>query len=213
MFKIYSLATGLSGKKLTKALFTLAGAGLVAVVSTTPRAAEAASLNWNFLFSNSLQADITIQTSGPITTGVTNSITGISGTIGGTGRPCISSNDCYIITGLNTSYGSPTNTFQYNPTVYPSDPNAFFTDLYGISFDTSETAQWNISFQAGGSTYGKADYYLTDGSITIPEYGPIQGPGPAAPVPAPSPLPIFGAIAAFGTSRRLRSRVLSSQLR
>lgn len=202
----------LSEKKFNSKLSMLLATGLAAIASAAPPAAEAGSLNWKFKYSNQLEADVTVQANGinPLIPGNTYSITSISGTIGAVAGVC--GTGCFPITGLSNFYGE-TNTFQYNPTLNPNDPNAFFTDLAGIGFTTSETANWSLYWSLAFPDFGPADSYFTDSATTTPQDGSIIGAGPQAPVPTPGPVPIFGASAAFGMSRRLRRRVLTSRLR
>ena len=217
MFTLNLKASKLSVSHFVNSLSAMAAAGLVAVVCT-PRAAEAGSLNWKFKYANQIEADVTVQANGAgsIDPGVLYTITGASGTIGAVGGVCGAT--CFNITGLS-NYNGATNTFQYNPSLNPNDPFAFVTDVDGISFVTDEVASYNIYWSINSPTLGIADSYTTNSpsasAASIPLAGSIIVAGPSAPVPSsvPGPLPIFGAGAAFGMSRRLRHRVLSSKLR
>jgi len=217
MFTLNLKASKLPLNYFTNSLSAMAAAGLVAVVCT-PRAAEAGSLNWKFKYANQIEADVTVQANGAgsIDPGVLYTITGASGTIGAVGGVCGAT--CFNITGLS-NYNGATNTFQYNPSLNPNDPSAFITDIDGISFVTNEVASFNIYWSINSPTLGIADSYTTNSpsasAASIPLAGSIIVAGPSAPVPSsvPGPLPIFGAGAAFGMSRRLRRRVLSSKLR
>jgi len=202
MYKPYLSTYRPSKIALPLAMKALSIAGIAAVVAA-PLAADAGTLTWNFTYANSLSATVTVEADppNPLVLGTVYNITSISGTIGG-----------YTITGLS-SFNSATNAFKY-------DPSGIFTDSDGVSFLTNEPLQpgpgfvsWNLYNSLGTSPgiYGIADTYETTSPSTNPLTGAIIEPGP--PAPAPGPLPIFGASAAFGVSRRLRRRLLASQLR
>jgi hypothetical protein len=190
-------------------LLGMAAAGLAVAVSA-PKAAGAATFNWAFTFSNGLPANVTVTANGlnPLTPGTPYSIQSITGTIGGFN----------IIPTTPIAYNGASNLIQisdpYNSTV------PFWTNSDGFSFSTTESpiSSWNI-YSSVASGFAAADLYDTDsvsdpaGSGTIIVAGPPAPPAPPAPTSVPGPLPIFGACAAFGFSRRLRRRVLTSGLR
>jgi len=202
-----------SAKFFTRAISLVAVVG-VAAEFAAPRSAEAGSLTWAFTFSNGIDANVTVNAT-PVTlaTGTTYSITSITGTIGTLSGVCQAGPNKCDITGLNTTFNTPSNQFQYNPTLSPNDPTAFFTNFQGISFNTSETAEWNIYFNVDDGTFQVANSYETNSSYFTGQgvqSGVIPVPGPPAPIPTPGPLPILGASAAFGMSRRLRRRIITS---
>jgi hypothetical protein len=182
-------------------------AGLAVAVSA-PKAAGAATLSWTFSFLNGLSATLNVTANGadPITPGISYSITGITGIKG-------------IIGGFNIStttpiaYNSASNLIQISNPCDSTLP--FWTNSDGFSFSTDDpsTSSW-IIFTSNPSVFNVPDSYNTTNLTTGPAgVGTIIVAGPAAPIPAPGPLPIFGACAAFGISRRLRRRVLTSGLR
>ena len=205
MFGLFS-ASKASTKFFTGALPVMAAAGLAVAVSA-PKIAGAATLNWAFTFSNGLPANVTVTANGlnPLTPGTPYSIQSITGTIGGFN----------ISPTTPIAYNGASNLIQisdpYNSTI------PFWTNSDGFSFSTTESpiSSWNI-YSSVASGFAVADLYDTDsvsdpaGSGTIIVAGP---PAPPAPTSVPGPLPIFGACAAFGFSRRLRRRVLTSGLR
>jgi hypothetical protein len=204
---LYSKPSPFLKRHASTAMALMAVAGFAAGVAT-PQAAEAGVHSWQFKYSNNLEANVTLAFAGALTPATTFNITGITGYIG-----AVSGVGGFNITGLS-SYAGASNQFQYNPTLSPNDPNAFFTDVDGISFTTDETASWNI--YNTGSGFAVANAYTTDSASTVIKNGSIIVAGPPAPPQfsvVPGPLPIFGAAAAFGMSRRLRRRVLTSQLR
>lgn len=207
MVYLSSKISSFSRRHSSTAMALMAVAGFAAGVAT-PKAAEAATHNWKFNYNNNLEADVILSYDGPFVPSTTFNITGISGTIGG-----------FNITGLSTTFGPPSNQFQ---ALSSSDVNVL-TNTAGISFVTGEVllvgpplvySKWNIF--NNGSGFATANRYVTSSPSTSPSSGTLLVPGPPAPPQfsvVPGPLPIFGAAAAFGMSRRLRRRVLTSQLR
>ena len=136
------------------------------------------------------------------TANTTYTITGISGTYsrGGT---------TYTITGLGNRGGAD-NTFRWDGT--QSSP--IIATNNGISFfvDSSPAYQVNL-YATSGAGYRPIFFQGTgfsgaDGNIASSQLSPVYpAPGPSD---VPGPLPLFGAVAAFQASRRLRRRLSTS---
>jgi len=203
MFSLIGNVSKVSAKFFTGALPVMAAAGL-AVAVTAPKAADAATLTWTFSFSNGQSATVNVTANGanPLTPGIPYAITGITGTIGG-----------FIISPTTPiAYNGASNLIQISNPFDSTIP--FWTDSDGFSFSINEspTSSWNI-YSSAASGFAAPDLYATDSVSDPAGSGTIIVAGPSAPIPVPGPLPIFGACAAFGISRRLRRRVLTSGLR
>jgi hypothetical protein len=154
-------------------------------------AAPAQALTWNFsatLDGINQTVSGTFETAGttPII-GQIYTITGISGSQNGE-----------AITGLNNIQDA--NTFKWN-----GSPSSIATDNTGIYYNVG-TVSWNLYYGGGGNAYEAADSWGesigSTGLISSSSLSPVSPPAGV-----PGPLPLFGAVAAFGWSRRLRRRV------
>jgi hypothetical protein len=203
MFSLIGNASKASAKFFTGVLPVMATAGL-AVAVTAPKAADAETLSWTFSFSNGQSAIVNVTANGanPLVLGNSYSIDTITGTIGGFN----------ISPTTPIAYNGASNLIQISNPYDSTIP--FWTDSDGFSFSTTEspTSSWNI-YSSAASGFAIPDLYATDSASDPAGSGTIIVAGPPAPIPAPGPLPIFGACAAFGISRRLRRRVLTSGLR
>jgi hypothetical protein len=118
-------------------------------------------------------------------------ITSISGSVNGE-----------AITGLNNVTGA--NTFKWN-----GSPSSIVTNNVGIHYNIGAVS-WNLYCSDcgffGNPSYKAAnswnDSIASTGLISSSSLSPVSPPAGV-----PGPLPLFGAVAAFGWSRRLRRRV------
>lgn len=165
-----------------------------------PSAAQALTWNWSFSTNNnpvSNSASGTFTTAGVAPTpGTTYTITGISGVYSYNGTN-------YTITGPST-YRGASNTFQWNG---PSSP--ILTDGNGFAFNVDTLGATHLYTSPPGccGAVNRQYTFWLDGFGPAPTASSLE-PAPASSVPGP--LPLLGAGAAFGWSRRLRRRVMSS---
>jgi hypothetical protein len=175
-------------RRTSAGLATLCLAAGVAAVAT---AAPAQALTWNFsatLDGINQTVSGTFETAGttPII-GQVYTITSISGSVNGE-----------AITGLIDSAGS--NTFQWN-----GSPSSLVSDYIGINFSTLSEIFINLYLNSEGSGgYEAVDVWGTNSNGGVISSSSLS---PVIPAGVPGPLPLFGAVAAFGWSRRLRRRV------
>ena len=144
--------------------------------------------------------NVTANGADPLTPGISCPITDITGTI-----------DSFNISPTTPiAYNGASNNIQISNQNNPTIP--FWNDSSDFSFSTNEspTSSWNI-YSSAFSGFRAPVPYDTDSVSDPGGSGTIIVAGPPAFVPGT--LPIFGACAAFGISRRLRRRVLTSGLR
>ena len=175
----------------------------VALLATCLQAGAASALSFNFTFTgsgpNSGSPTQGVTVTGIVdglvdnlsgqTSGLTVTITSATNTPPG-GWPSYTDSDYANGTGFDVAGGFVTGALIYYTSSSPS------TTLYL----TSEVGNHDGSFLATGDFSIYNQLFNTSPTNTL-----IFTPYTAAPVPAP--LPLFGAVAAFGWSRRLRRRI------
>jgi hypothetical protein len=108
---------------------------------------------------------------------------------------------CGVANAVTITSASNTGTAQYIDAApggasQSGSQNTLTSDVYTITFGSSGYTG-TLQFSAATDvTFGTPDVQLSRGTITLNVYAP-----------APAPLPLFGVAAAFGASRRLRTRL------